>query len=390
MATVDEENAANKQKAISWARQANSGRTAYGFEANSSLQSEADRVRDQGGQFLNDLSTQGANDWEYYNKQGTQQQNTMNGSAARSLQSGQAAQAAAGAQGSYLNGQAMGARGQAEFYRGQAGQDYAAQGQARGSQGDVLNQLNQYAQQGPGPSVAQAQLAQSTDANMQSALALARSGRGAGENSAALRSAGFQRASAQQQGAGQAATLRATEAATARQQQLEALTQSGGLATNQRGQDISSMGQGLGAEQGYAGIGQNYDAASLDAMKMGQQTNLGYNQLAQGYQQTGAQAAQNYAQLGQQAQQQDITLGQNAYQYGESQRQQMIGQQMVTNANVLTGDKANASRERIASNAADTQERAALYSMGGAALGSLMGPIGTAIGTYAGKKLAEE
>lgn len=87
-----------------------------------------------------------------------------------------------------------------------------------------LSELRNFAQEGPGPSAAQAQLRAGTDANLAASMALAHSGRGAGDNVAAQRNAQFANADAEQKLTGQQAELRANEEAAWRAQKLNALT----------------------------------------------------------------------------------------------------------------------------------------------------------------------
>jgi hypothetical protein len=136
---------------------------------------------------------------------------------------------------------------------------------ARGQTEDALARLRNYYQQGPGPSAAEAQLAQGQNAAMAQAIALAHSGRGSGGNAVAMRNAAFQNAATNQQTNAQAATLRAQEGQAWRQQQLGAMGLEQNALGNLRGEDISTM---AGANQ----------------------TGLGYGQLGQGYLQLGDQA----------------------------------------------------------------------------------------------------
>ncbi len=193
----------------------------------------------------------------------------------------------------------------------------------------LVNAQTQFAAQGPGPSAAQAQLQQGSEANQLRTLSLARSGRGFGQNAAAMQQALGSAADTQAQTNQQAAILRAQEAANWRGQQLQAY-----------GQAQQGM-QGIGAQnlQGRALAGQEsqyqaglsdqqrarndalmsqYASLGLNAQQFGASNQLAYNQLA------GQNQAQGYqAQLG------FNTLGQNAYgqglQYNLGQGQ--LGQQ---------------------------------------------------------------
>ncbi|HYQ03722.1 MAG TPA: hypothetical protein VER96_33845 [Polyangiaceae bacterium] len=116
---------------------------------------------------------------------------------------------------------------------------FAANGTAQ--QGAQIDALNQFANGPQGPSAAQAQLTQATDANTQNALALARSGRGMGGSQAALRQAIGQNALTQQQANSQAAELRANEYTAFQNQRLNALNAAGGLTNQRDAQQLSAL-----------------------------------------------------------------------------------------------------------------------------------------------------
>lgn len=104
------------------------------------------------------------------------------------------------------------------------------------NQSNVFNQLQGVAN-GTGPNPAMAQLQQTTGQNVANQAALMAGQRGASANPALLaRQAAQQGAATQQQAVGQGATLAA-------QQQLGALGQLGGLATQQVGQQQNAVGQ---------------------------------------------------------------------------------------------------------------------------------------------------
>lgn len=126
--------------------------------------------------------------------------------------------------------------------------------------------LNQYAQQGPGASVAQAQLDANTAMAMRQQLALAGSGRGQGGGASAFRTAAAQQAQIAGQGNAQAAMLAAQEAQNWRQAQLQAFGQAGSL-----------YGQGaqLGGE--YAG---GMGALAVNAQQSAGNLSLGQEQVA--------------------------------------------------------------------------------------------------------------
>ena len=96
-----------------------------------------------------------------------------------------------------------------------------------GTQGNeaanTYDALMGFANRGPGPSAAEAQLRAGADQNIAAQAALARSGRGAGESAQAARQAAFQAADIGQQTNAAAASLRAQEEASWRQQQIQAL-----------------------------------------------------------------------------------------------------------------------------------------------------------------------
>jgi len=115
--------------------------------------------------------------------------------------------------------------------------------QAIAAQQNLLTQLGQQAQ-GMGPSVAQNQLAQATGQNVANTAALMASKRGASANAGLVgRQAALAGMGAQQQAAGQAATLRA-------QEQLANQAQLAGLTGQQLGQIQSAQQLGIGGVQG--------------------------------------------------------------------------------------------------------------------------------------------
>lgn len=117
----------------------------------------------------------------------------------------------------------------------------ALQGQnGIGNQSSVYNQLQGVAN-GTGPNPAQAMLAQSTGQNVANQASLAAGQRGAAGNVGLMaRQAAQQGSNAQQQAAGQAATMQAN-------QSLNALGQLGSLAGQQVGQQIGATGQLAGS-----------------------------------------------------------------------------------------------------------------------------------------------
>lgn len=133
----------------------------------------------------------------------------------------------------------------------------APQGQFRDQQMNLAQMLGASAA-GQGPSAADAQLRQATDRNMSQALALALGARG-GDQAAALKQAGMQRALIGQDAGLQSAQLRAQEQQAA-QQALGAVLAQG------RGADI-----GLATDQ--AGLTQAANQANLGAALQGQGLN---------------------------------------------------------------------------------------------------------------------
>jgi hypothetical protein len=196
-------------------------------------------------------------------------------------------------------------------YQQDAATDYGMQQNDRSRSLSALDQLHGFINNGPGPSAAQAQLQQASDHNMASAMALARSGRGAGDNAAAMRNAAFQNAATQQQTGQQAAVLRANEATAWNQQKLGAMGMEQNTLGNMRGQDLGAMGQNQGMGLGYNQLGSTYSGQGNQALLgagslasgmygAGAQANLGYNQLAD-HQFTSGEANRNdiyKAQLG--------------------------------------------------------------------------------------------
>lgn len=120
--------------------------------------------------------------------------------------------------------------------------------QALQQQNGIQNQSNVYGQlqgvvNGTGPNPAQAQLAQATGQNVANQAALAAGQRGANANVGLIaRQAAQQGTNAQQQAAGQAATLQAN-------QSLNALGQAGTIANTQAGNQINATGAVTTAQQ---------------------------------------------------------------------------------------------------------------------------------------------
>lgn len=135
----------------------------------------------------------------------------------------------------------------------------AIQGQnGLGNQSQVYNQLQGVAN-GTGPNPAQAQLAQSTGANVANQAAMMAGQRGAGANVGLMaRQAAQQGANTQQQAAGQAATLQA-------QQSLNAINSAGNIANTQAANQIGATNANTQAQQSEQGILQGANTAANNA-----------------------------------------------------------------------------------------------------------------------------
>ncbi len=171
-----------------------------------------------------------------------------------------------------------------------------------------LAALNNFANQGPGPSAAEAQLQAGSDAAQRGALSMARSGRGAGDSASALRDAMFSNATTQAQTNQAAAGVRAQETADFQNRKLSALNAAMGgagairgadataaqLAQGQRGQDLNAQSQAASQAQ-FNTQSQLQQQAQNDAAKQGLINS------AQGFQGMGIDAGLGYSQLGQQA-----------------------------------------------------------------------------------------
>jgi hypothetical protein len=92
-----------------------------------------------------------------------------------------------------------------------------------------------------GPSAAEALQRKNADQGFAQNIALARSGRNAGDSASALRQALFTNAAGSQQLGVDVAATRAAEAATARGQNITAATAAAGTATTQSGQELSAL-----------------------------------------------------------------------------------------------------------------------------------------------------
>lgn len=146
----------------------------------------------------------------------------------------------------------------------------------------TAGELIDYAQQGPGPSVAQAQHDANTAQAMRQQLALAGSGRGQGGGASAFRQAAANQAMISGLANAQTMALQAQEAQDWRQAQLAAYGQAGAL---------YGQGAGLGAE--YA---TGMSELASGAQQAGGQLTLGQEQLANQINTTALTGTQAYEQ----------------------------------------------------------------------------------------------
>jgi hypothetical protein len=203
-----------------------------------------------------------------------------------------------GAMGTGFYDASQGASGRGPHLYGQGIQDHRADGAfARTAAQDLYNR----AQQGPGPSAAQAQLNASTAAGMRQQLALAGSGRGAGGGASAMRNAAANQAVMQGSANANAATLRANEEATWRQQQAAMLGQASALAQQQQAQDLALSGYVTGARQQQDQLNDQlalgYGQLALGAGQAGAQTQMGTEQLVHGANMGAMSGGMGYEQL---------------------------------------------------------------------------------------------
>lgn len=176
---------------------------------------------------------------------------------------------------------------------GQAGAAYGnAQGQNQqmmNNQYDAMSKLQQAAS-GMGPSAAQAQLQQGTEAAMNSNMAMANSTRGQAGMANAQKSALNQNGVQGQQAANQSAQLRAQEMQAAQSQYATQSTQAqNNMAAQQQGYAALGM-QGANALQGNA---QAQAQLQQSQNQLGQQSQLGYEQLGFNAQNANMQAQMN-------------------------------------------------------------------------------------------------
>lgn len=129
------------------------------------------------------------------------------------------------------------------------------------NQYSVADQMQAAAQNGPGPSVAQANLVQNSNNAMMQQLAMAGSGRGAGGGASAFRQAGMNNANIQSQANAQAATLGAQEANDWQQQRAALLSGAGSLYGQGRASDMAAANYQSGVNLQQTGLN--------DQMQMG-------------------------------------------------------------------------------------------------------------------------
>lgn len=184
----------------------------------------------------------------------------------------------------------------------------------------TLAALNQFAANQDGPSGAQAQLTQATQQGLANQLAMARSGRGFGGNSAAMGQAQGGMAQLAGNAANESAALKAREFASARERQLSALN--------------AAMGGGLGLGQQYGGQSQFQTQAQLQSQAQNDAAALGQSRLGLDYQRFGTDAGLGYGQLGEETNLNQLELGQHAL---DQQAEYELAQQRMA----LDAQKAN-------------------------------------------------
>jgi hypothetical protein len=250
--------------------------------------------------------------------------------AQRQNEQGEAAQQRYGDQARYarnLAGQASAEAGrQASRFGKRANPvtDFGQANQAGAGNERTLAALDTFAANQDGPSGAQAQLQQATQQGLSQQLAMARSGRGFGGNSAAMGQAQGAMAGVTANAANQSAQLKAQEFADARGRQLQALN--------------ASMGGGLGLQGQYGGQAQFDTTAALQGRGQNDAAQLANNQLGLAYDKFGADAALGYGQLGENTNLEHQQLGQHAL---DQQAEYELAQQQMQ----LEAAKANQSAD---------------------------------------------
>lgn len=224
---------------------------------------------------------------------------------------------------------------------------------------DYANRLSSL-EQNEGPSGAQGLLNQQNNRAMNTQLALARSGRGAGGNAAAIQQAGANIGAIQQDAGNQASQLRAQEYAAWRQRQASNIgaAASTNLGARQAGGALEQQAYGLGANA-YQAAG-NLNLAGVQTQLQGA-TQAG--QIAQQGALSGASLAQANAQAGANALQ--TGMGQAAQTYGQGVGYQMQGAEANTAAQATAaGIGQNAYGQEIGGYNAAAQTGLQGYGMG--------------------------
>jgi len=203
-----------------------------------------------------------------------------------------------------------------------AGQWNAAQGTGYtqsgiGAQQQASAGIGNWLAQGPGPSVAQAQLQQGNNQNVANMMAMAASGRGQGGGAAAQQAAAFQAANAGQQTNEQAAILRAQEAQNWRQAQLGGMQAQANIGSSIAGAGQNQQNLGLNYQQLAANQQQNAGSTMLNAMNMGQSNQQGFYNMGQQQLANQTQAASSL----EQARMNDLVQAQQANQQSTYQHQ---------------------------------------------------------------------
>jgi hypothetical protein len=230
---------------------------------------------------------------------------------------------------------------------GQANQSIA------GAQRTVSALDNFAANQGNGPSAAQAAANNVNNQGMAQNLALARSGHGFGGNAAAMGQAQAGQAQITANAANQAQQIRANEYQQAQQNRLNALNSSLGGTLAISGQQAGQNQFDVGTQLQQRGMNDAYSNANNQNALNWYSTGAG---LQQGYEQQGQQGALAHQQLGFQNQLGQQQLGQNAL---NAQSDYELQQQQMR----LDADKANQN--------ADTQRDSANTSMFSSFLGAM-------------------
>lgn len=284
------------------------------------------------------------------------------------------------------------------------------QGQTNNSLADYQN----FANRGAGPSAAEVQLGQGLNRSMANAVALARSGRGAGANAYAMKQAIGANAAQSQETNQSMALLRAQEEAAWRGQQLQAISGAGNLGLQggsaaqqawqqylqQAGQAASGAGQ-LGAT--YANLGKDLYGAGINAQQgysglansaLG--TGLGYNQGMTGNANqataTGLSGFDSMTTQGNQMTNAGANLGvQGAQQSGAFDQSNIVNKNNIYTSQLSSDTQRYGANQGVAINSANNsgQQQAALIGGIGSVIGGVVGgiaggPAGAAVGAGVG------